>query len=202
LNKASGVAARNGTTSHTIPFGFTAGTGNKLVFIVSGAVTHTITGWNERQQPVNSGETSLFELASTAGETSVTVVHNGSNYPVAWWVMELPAASTYVTSSGNAANNTTFTALTGMTAASKIIIAALGCNGTLSSTGCSAAWTGMTEDMDSFTPRPTVGDTDGCYLTVAYLEGSTATSYTPAGTFTISAPGVGDREKLAAAYTL
>ena len=48
INKTSGTAARNGTTSHTISFGFTSTTGNLLVVIISGDVTHTVTGWTEQ----------------------------------------------------------------------------------------------------------------------------------------------------------
>lgn len=200
LNRTNGVAPANGTTSHTISFGFTPATGSLLVFVVFGGVTHTNTGgWTERAQPVSSAELSLFTKDST-GETSITLTHNGSNYPVAWAAYEFPAGSTYTKVASANATNDTFPALTALPGTEQVILAFFGRNDTFAS--ASAAWGGTwTEDSDTYT-----ASVSGYALlfTTAHQLNVTATSITPTLTPTYGSGGGtnSDREKIVAAFTV
>jgi hypothetical protein len=200
LNVSSGLAARNGLTSRTIPFGFTSTTGSLLIVVIYGAVTHTVTGWTEQFQPVASGELSVFTKTSD-GDTGITVTHNGANYPVAWTAFEFGAGSTYL--GGVSSNNGTtdaFPELAGLPATAKTIIAAGGRTASGAETGASSTWTGWVEDADQF--AAVAAGTDGCYLTAAHQEGYTSTSITPTvattytGTWTTP-----DRQRIVIAVT-
>lgn len=201
LHRIAGIAARNGTTSHTITFGFTAATGSLLVLLIGGAVTNTIaSGWTERQQPVSSGELSLFEAAG-AGQTSVTVTHNGSNYPCAYVLYEFPAGSVYTGSNASTPANDTWPLISGLPGTAQLIIAArLRC---ATSGGGSAFqdWTApWVEDCDQ---AAAASPTDGTYLTVAHALNVTATSITPVSTPTYGTGSFSpDREIVTAAYNV
>lgn len=218
LHKSAGVAARNGTTTHTITFTtdgdapFTPATGSLLVFFIFGAVTHTNSGgWTERFQPVNTGELSLFEITS-APTTSITITHNGSNYPAPWVVYELPAGTTYVSGvqapalAGGANTTDTFPTLSGLTGGAgneRLILAAKGraLTTTNSTQTASSVWAGSyVEDCELNIAH--VSGTEGAYLTSAHLINLTATSTTPSctTTWTIDASWAPDREYVVAAY--
>lgn len=200
VNSNNGVAARNGTTSHTVSFGFTSTAGNLLVFVCAGAMTHAATGWLERLSPVSSAELSLFTKVST-GDTSITVTHNGSNYPMAWAVWEWPANTAWVGGASESANDLTFPTLSNLPGNGEIELGAALCIGVGDpGTGPSASWTagseGWTELIDSFTAG---NSTDGVYFTVATASDATVTSTTPAGTFSpIDNPPIpaADRQKI------
>lgn len=181
LHLNRGTAARNGTTSHTINFGFTSTSGNMLAVIVYGGVTHAASGWTEQLSPVSSGELSVFTKTS-AGDSSITVTHNGSDYPVPWVAYEFPAGSTWTggTSSNNSAE--TLPTLSGLPGTAQLIIAARGrVAGSTAATASDAAWTSpFAEDADLFAAHN--GSTDGAYLTVAHATGVTSTSVTPVST--------------------
>lgn len=216
VHKTVGISARNGTTSRTITFStfgdapFTPTAGNLLVVVVFGAVTNTVSGWTERVQPVNSGELSVFEIvaAGTAGTpsstTSITVTNNGSNYPEAIAVLELPAGSVYTSSTGSTPTSDTFPALGSLPGTERLIIAARGrvsgsvlAGGSIASSVWSAPWV---EDADLFTAFAT---TDGVYLTVGHKINETGTTVTPAATTTYDDPttwNVTDREHVVLAY--
>lgn len=196
LNFASGTAARNGTTGHTINFGFTSTSGSFLVVEVFGAVTHTASGWTEQLQPVSSGELSVFTKTSS-GDSSITVTHNGSNYPVAWTVREYPSGSTWVTGAGDNDNLEAFDTLTGLPGVEVVVHAARGrtaSNG--AETGASAAWSGsFVEDADLFTPL--ASGTEGFHFTSAHQINVTATSSSPSATTTyVGTWSTPDREKV------
>lgn len=194
LNRTAGVAARNGTTSHTITF--TAATsGSFLVAVVGGAVTHTWPGgWTEQLQPVNNTELSVATKTASAAESSVTITHNGSNYPVIYVIYEFPSGTTWgVSNSGTGTSNV---GLTGVTVGDTVYsafnwsVAA----GTSSSSGFTSVWTTPdTEDLDQFEPGN--GVTDGAYMSVAYQDNYPSTTMTPAGTGLI--PGGSGRESVA-----
>lgn len=195
LNQSSGTAARNGSTSHTISFGFTSTSGSLLVFVIFGAVTHTVSGWTEQLQPVNSGELSVFTKTS-AGDTSITVTHNGSNYPNTWVAYEFPAGSSYTAGVGDTTSSDTFPSLTGLPGTEQVVIAALGRTAaSLSETAASATWSApWVEDADLFVG---FASTDGAALFVAHQINVTATSITPATTPTYTGSwGTPDREKV------
>lgn len=195
LNKSSGVAARNGTTSHTIPFGFTSTSGSFLVVVVFGAVTHAVTGWTERLQPVSSGELSVFTKTS-AGDSSIVVTHNGSNYPVGWVAFEFPAGAAYTAGIGSTPSADTFPALTGLPGTAQVVIAARGRNSSDQSSTASSVWTApWVEDFDQSDPRGGTPVTDGMYLTVGHQLNVTSTSITPVATPTYGGTqSVADRE--------
>lgn len=183
LNQNSGVAGRNGTNSHTIPFGFTSTSGSMLVFVVHGGVTHAESSgdWTERLQPVSSGELSVFTRTS-AGDSSITLNHNGSDYPVAWTVYELPAGATWT--DGTSSNDTadTFPTLTGLPGTAQLIIAARGrVAGSTGATSSATTWDApFTENSDLFAAHD--GSTDGTMLTLGHAAGYTSTSITPSAT--------------------
>lgn len=185
LNKGFGVAARNGTTSHTMNFGFTPATGTELLVIMSGAVTHTASGgWTERLQPVNSSELSVFTKTS-AGETSITVTHNGSNYPVAWVAYELPAGSTWVTGTSISNTSDTSPTLTGLPGTPVVVWSARNRNVSAGATSASTTWSDpWLEDIDLFEPEVS---TNGAFLTVGHRINVTDTTATPSSSTTYSA---------------
>ena len=215
LHSTAGVAARNGTSSHTITWStdggspFTAGLGSLMVVMIFGAVTHTVSGsWSEVAQPVNSGELSLFvstNNSSTAPPTSITVTHNASNYPIEYFVGELPAGSSYVSSSGTSPNNDTFAALTGLTGGAgneRLILAAIGRTATsVAYNSFSTVWTSpFVKDTDQFAPFSS--STDGGGMSVAHQINNTSTSATPVVTPTYGPSGwsTPDREMIVAAF--
>lgn len=192
LNKSSGIAARNGTTSHTIPFGWTAGIGTFLVVVVAGAVTHAATGWTERLQPVSSGELSVFTKAG-AGESSIVVTHNGGNYPVAWTAYEFPAGTTYTAGTGSSPTSDAFPALTGLPGSAQVVIAARSVVLADSGASGSASWAGTwVEDSDLTTPL--ASGTDGIFMTTAHQLNVTATSITPSATTELIGGAAPDRQ--------
>lgn len=195
-NFASGTAPRNGSTSHTINFGFTSTTGRFLVVEVFGAVTNAAAGWTEQLAPVASAELSVFTKTS-AGESSITVTHNGSNYPVHWTVREYAAGSTWVGYVDSNSNVDTFPALTGLPGVEVVVHAVRGrsaSNGL--ETNATAVWTApFVEDADLFSAL--TGGTDGAgHFTSAHAINITATSITPSATTTYSGTwSTPDREK-------
>lgn len=217
LHKSAGVAARNGTSSHTVTFTtdgdapFTPATGSLLVFFIFGAVTHTNSaGWTERFQPVSTAELSLFEITS-APTTSITITHNGSNYPTPWVVYELPAGTTFDVGIqapllvGGANTTDTFPTLSGLTGGAgneRLILAAKGRALTSSGSSLTAATTwGSSFVEDSELNVANVGN-EGASLTTAHLINVTTTSVTPTATstWTIDASWAPDREYVVAAY--
>ncbi len=190
---ASGIAARNGTSSHTIPFGFTSTSGSLLCVVVFGGVTHDASGWTEQLSPVSSGELSVFTKTS-AGDSSITVTHNASNYPVAWAAYEFPAGSSYTVGSSDNASSDTFPGLSGLPGTEQLIIAARGRIAGGSESGAGTTWTApWVESVDLFTAA---SGTDGCYLTIGVQPDYTGTSITPTASTTYDGTwGVGDREK-------
>jgi hypothetical protein len=192
VNSNSGVSARNGTTTHTINFGFTSTAGNLLVFVVAGAVTHTNAGWNERLSPVSGAELSVFTKTS-AGESSFTDTVNGSNYPVVWAVWEFPAGSTWVngisgipaagTSGASRAWGSTLTGLPGT--AVTVIAAAASANVGGGSVTFTGTWSAPYTSVVNLT-APASG-TDGVGMAVGTTTGYTSTTTQPTWTPTWSA---------------
>lgn len=199
LNKTSGIAARNGTTSHTISFGFTSTSGSFLVVFIYGAVTHAATGWTEQLQPVSSGELSVFTKTS-AGDTSIALTHNGSDYPVAWVAYEFPAGATYTAGVGASPTTDTFAALTGLPGTAQVVIAARGRATGASDASASSVWSApWVEDADLTAPAAA---TDGTFLTVAHQLNVTATSVTPATTTTYVGTFPADRQHVTVALNV
>jgi hypothetical protein len=204
LHKSSGVAPRNGTTTHVINFTtdgsapFTPATGSLLVLFIGGGVTNANAGgWNEVEQPVSTGELSAFTITS-APTTSVTITHNASNYPCAWIVKEYPAGSVVTSSTPSTSANDTFPTLSGLTGGAgneRVIDAAFLRIADGGETNFSAVWGGsFVEDADQYFAQAT---TDGFAFTSGHQINVTATSSTPSITPTYSGTWtVGDREKI------
>lgn len=196
VNVTSGVAAANGTASHTISFGFTPAAGNLLTFIAAGAVTHTDASgtWVEQLQPVNGCELSVF-TKTAAGDTSITLNHNGSNYRVAWAAYEFAAGSTYVagigsnsvtagTSGGSRAWANTLSGLPGTSVT--VVAAACSANFTGGSVTLTATWTAPFSSVANQT-GPSNAGVDGVGLVVGSAAGYTSTTAQPTFTPTWSA---------------
>jgi hypothetical protein len=182
-NLNSGVAARNGTTNHVITFGFTPASGSLLVFLCFGPVTHTEdTGnWTERLQPVSSAELSVFTKTS-AGETSISITHNGSNYQVAWVAYEFPAGSTWTGGIGASPTTDTFSQLTGLPGTEQVVFGARGRTSASATAATTTAWPGgWVEDADLYSPPAA---NEGLTFTVGRQNNVTATSVTPSATTT------------------
>jgi hypothetical protein len=201
VHKSSGIAPRNGTSTHVINFTtdgdapFTPANGNLLLLIIFGGVTNANAGgWNEQLSPVSSGELSLFTFTASS-TTSITITHNASNYPCPWTVIELPAGSTYTSGQSDNASSETFPTLGSLPGTEQLIYGARGRIAGGSETNATAVWTApWVEDSDQFI---TASGTDGAHLTVGHQINVTATSITPAPATTYSGTwGVGDREKI------
>lgn len=180
LNRTSGVSARNATSTHTIPFGWTAGTGTFLVVVISGSVTNANSGgWTERLQPVNNTELSVFTKTG-AGESSITITNNAANYPVAWIAYQFAVGTTWTNGIGATASNDTFPALGSLPGSAQVIFAARSRSAIAADSVGSTVWpTPWVEDLDVTTPKNV---TDGVFLSVAHQINFTGTTITPTST--------------------
>jgi hypothetical protein len=190
LNRSAGIAGRNGTASHTITFStdgdapFTPTNGRLLVMVASGPVTMSwSTGWTEQLQPVNNSELSVATITASS-TSSVTITHNGSNYPIQWVIYEFPAGSSWTGGAGasNVSTSGSQPTVTGLPGADQTVFYAVCGARPNASTAPSAAWTSPAiEDLDSDT---IYSSTDGEWLTVAYTDDVATTTST--ATVTIS----------------
>jgi hypothetical protein len=181
VNRSAGVAARNGTTSHTVSF-TGASSGSLLVVLMCGAVTNTMStsGYTKQLGPINNTELSVWTKTAGAGENSLTVTHNASNYPCAYEVYEFPAGSTWAGGT-SASNATTWPTLSGLTGTNSVF-GALSEDHVSGDPAYSATWSsGWTSDVDSDTAFST---TDGIYHTVGFQDGYASSTATPSETDT------------------
>ncbi len=191
VNIGNGTAGRNGTTSHTIDFGFTSTSGNLLVVCVYGAVTHAAAGWTMQLSPVSSGQLSVFTKTSS-GDSSITLTHNGSNFPVQWLVYEFAHGSTYSSGTSSTPTSDTFPTLSSLPGTPQVIVAARGRDITDASSASSSWGSPWVKDADLSTVG---GTTDGAYLSVAHQINYTGTSITASATTTYTGAGFpADRE--------
>lgn len=188
INRTLVQAPRNATTSHTISFA-PATAGNFLLLVMDASVTFTVpTGWTRQAQALNATELSVYTKTATAGESSFSTTHNGTNYPMVAVVYEFPAGTTWVkstTATGLAfgAANPAITGLTG----TNLLMAAKAFSEYQTAAAVSWTWSaGVTEDTDVNTLN--ASSTDGYSIGIGYVEDSTATSFTPTAT---ASPTVG-----------
>lgn len=194
LNRTAGILARNGTSSHTLTFStdgdapFTPTNGRLLVVVVAGGVTHSWPGgWTEQLQPVNNAELSVA-TATASSTSSVTITHNGSNYPVAYAAYEFASNASWVTGVG--ASNTASTAaspdLSGLPGTAVSVFWSACSTIPTDTSARDATWTApAVEDVDLYTAGAA---TDGVWLTVAVENNVTTTTKTGA-TPTINTTG-------------
>lgn len=179
INRTLVQAPRNGTNAHTIGFA-PAAAGSLLVLIIEGPVTDTIpAGWTRQAQALNNTELSVYSKTATAGEATFTTTHNGTNYPIVAVVYEFAIGSSFASAvsavgvSANAANPL----LSGLTGPHTLFAAiAFALSSGLS--GGPTTWSGATSDVDVGT---VFAGTDGYDLSVAFVDGSSATSFQPTG---------------------
>jgi fibronectin-binding autotransporter adhesin len=200
LNKISGTAPRNGTTSHTINFGFTSTSGSYLACFIHGAVTNTASGWTKQAGPVATGECALLTKTST-GDSSITVTHNGSNYAVHYVIYEFPAGTTLTGIDSTTGSNDTMIGLSGLPGSEQVVIGAVGRVAIGSETGASATWTApWVEDGDLFVAA---SGTDGAFFTVGHQINVTAASITPTTSISYTGTwGNNQREKISVAFNV
>ena len=147
----------------------------------AGVTTSTPSGWTLLSSAVANTGLYVFKKTAAGGETSASVTHNASNFPVEWVVYEFPSGTTDVGSPGTGtfAGPTAWAAATGLTGT----YTAIGCGDIANANSPSLApGTGWTEDVDAFSGAATGADT--AYLAVMYQDGMTGSTATPSGTLT------------------
>lgn len=205
VNRTAVQAPRNGTTSHTVSFA-AATAGNLLVALVAGGVTSsTPTGWAlpTGGSAVNSQGLYLWTKTAAAGESSFTTTHNGSNYPVAVMVYEFPAGSALLVAKGDGGNGNGSAGAAGLSAVAagtKSFFAVADTGMVVAHGSDPCTWSGvagLVKDVDLYADP---SGTDGYAFSVAYLDGSTATSFAPVSTF--PSTDNGDVERINFAVTV
>ena len=187
VNRSQVNAPRNGTTSHTVNFA-PATAGNMLICVTEGAVTSTTpTGWTlpSGGSAVNNTGLYVWRKTATAGESSLTTTHNGSNYPAGFVVYEFPAGSTFVKSIAgtgltSAAAGPNLTGLTG----TNLTFGAIGIGDGSGNVYVSTAWSGTGAPIKDTDTGTAESGTDGYGLSIGYVEGNTAASFQPTGSIT------------------
>lgn len=196
INRTLVLAPRNGTTSHTVSF--TAATaGNFLVAFAYGGVTSTTpTGWTlpTGGSSVVNGGLYVWTKTATAGESSFTTTHNGSNYPVEFLIYEFRAGTTLVKAAGSSgAQGDTTGGITGLTG-TNFLFGVAGNDAAAGTTAMSASWSSaqatVTKDADAYTAFAT---TDGFGFSDCYAADSTATTFTPVVSFTNPIAGANEK---------
>jgi len=183
--------AANGTTSHTCTF-TPATSGNFLVAVVAGAVTFTTpSGWSLSDFMVGNAGLYVFYKTATSGESSFSTTHNGSNYAIQGVVYEFQAGTTYLGGESTASSSMTLNAptVTGLTGTYSRF-SARGWGQSTSGAVTSCAWTlPAIEDYDVTVPA---ASQDGIFLTIAYDDGATGSSFTANSTMTTNQSGSGE----------
>jgi hypothetical protein len=179
-NLQAAIAAKNGTSSHTMTYSVTPAAGALLVAVICGGVTNTEGGsWTERQQPVNNSENSAFTKTASGGSESITVTHNASDYAVAYALFEFPPGSSWVTST-SAANTNTWPTLSGLPGTAVSVFGALSEAHANGDPSYSATWNSPW--LEAVDQEVLFNVTDGIFQTIGYQDGVTATSATPSAT--------------------
>lgn len=195
VNRSTYAGSRNGTTSHTVTF-TAASAGNLLVCFCAGAVTFTTpSGWTRRDSSVGGSGLYCFTKTATAGESSFTTTHNGSNYPIGAIVYEFYAGSAFHTSNaGTTGSGTASPQLSGMTQVVTCFAALSQTDGDAGGSP-SATWSVGTEDLDT---NVDISGTDGYLLSVTYEDDVATTTWTSTPTLT----SAGNSERVSAAFTV
>lgn len=175
----------NGTASHTCTF--TAATaGNFLIAVVSGSVTFTTpSGWTLATSAVNNCGLYLYTKTASSGESSFSTTHNASNYPIQGIVYEYAAGTSVIgTNSINAitgSGSVTGPQVTGLSGTyTRFAVRTKNISSTTHTASCVWATPGI-EDSDVLVPKVVE---DGVYMTVAYDEGQTGSSFNPSADIT------------------
>jgi hypothetical protein len=196
---------KNGTNSHTCTF--TAATsGNFLVAVVSGSVTFTTpAGWTNTASTVGNSGLYAFTKTASAAESSFSTTHNDSNYPIRGVVYEFYAGTSVQNSnsansqsSSGTVNGPAVSSLSGTYSRFAARSQSLGVDPTDTA---SCAWTlPTTEDYDTYFAKVTGEPESGIFLTIAYDDFQTGSSFTPSSAMT--SDDVGTTEAVAFALTV
>lgn len=176
LNRTPFTGSRNGTNSHTVTFA-AATAGSLLMLIVEGGVTDTVSGWTQYITAVSDTGTTIFTKTAAAGESSATITHNGSNYPVTGIVYEFPSGTTgavtpvAVQHVAGSTNNSPTTAALPTPAAGHQLVAIAAAGAAVPSTSIATFTWGSPWSVDYAASAPASGGTDGYDLSVGiYLD--------------------------------
>lgn len=189
VNRTLVQTPRNATSTHTVAF-TPATVGNLLVAIAEGSVTSTTpTGWTlpTGGSAINNTGLYVWYKTAAASEASFTTTHNAANYAVGFVVYEFAAGSTFVksvsaTGSATTAANPNLTGLTGTNTTFGVVGISDGSGNGYTST----AWSGTGTPVKDTDVGAADSGTDGYGLSVAYVDGNTATSFQPTGNATQS----------------
>lgn len=180
VNLANGAAPRNGTSSHTINFGFTPAANTLLVVVVHGPGTHSTpsTGWVERLSTTGTGELAVYTKFAVGDESSIVVDHSLSNIPLNWIAYAFPVGSGWVAWTGSSPTTDTWPSLSGMPATDKVILA-IRARVITSTTGATdIAWgSGWTQDYEATTVAAS-GGTNGTTISAARRINHTSDTWT------------------------
>lgn len=177
INRAAGVGARNGTSDHTLTFA-PAAAGSLLVAVVNGAVTSTAVsaGWTKRLAALDNAELAVFTRSANAGDSSLQLTHNDSNYPINYVVYEFPPGSTYVTGDSVDIGNTP--PISGLSGSPTVVMSALSQWSSSPGDTVSMTWGyAWIEDIDVMTAGD--GVTSGAHLGLGYRGHVTSTGIDP-----------------------
>ena len=173
------IAAKNGTSSHTINYTVNPAAGALLVAVICGGVTNSEGGsWTERLQPVNNSELSVFTRTAAGGAEGITVTHNASDYAVAYALFEFPSGSTYGVGT-SVSNTNTWPTLSGITVGATVLAALSEAH---ASGDPSYATTWTSPWIEAVDQEVLFNTTDGSYQTIGYQDAYGSTSATPAET--------------------
>lgn len=161
----------------------------------------TPSGWTLQQSGVQYAAVYVFTKTASSGESSFSTTHNNGDRPLRGIVYEFYAGSTYL--DGNSANNQSNSAtgpqVTGLAGTYTRFSARSWCMSTSGSTG-SCSWTLPTvEDYDTYVP-----DTgqDGVFLSIAYDDNATGSSFDPSSVASISDPFIVTGEAISFALSV
>lgn len=126
IARSAGIAARNGTTEHTISF-TPAQVGSLLVAVVAAPLTWDNTaltsGWTQRLNVSFNEALTVFTRSANAGDMTLHISHGiENNVPMAYVVYEFPAGSSWQGSSTSGTPNT-FPTLSGLSGSPTVFAA-------------------------------------------------------------------------------
>lgn len=187
VNRSLVPAPRNGTNSHTVEF-TPASAGSLLLCVVEGAVTSTTpSGWTlpSGGSAVNNTGLYVWWKIASAGESSLTTTHNGSNYPAGFVVYEFPAGSSFVGSVSDAsvlhpAANPPLSGLSG----TNLLFGVVGAGAVSTNAAGSTAWSGTPSPTEDFDLLVVQAGSDGYLFSIGYAEDAAVESWQPTGAVT------------------
>lgn len=174
-HRSAGTLARNGTTDHTISF-TPATAGSLLVVVVGGAITSDAVtpGWTKRLAPTNSTQLAIFTRNANAGDSSLQITHNNTNFPGLYVAYEFPPGSAWCSGASldNIVGESSYPTLSGLPGIGNVSVfaatsgsrAIAESNNTPTQTNWYYFWT-----TDSNQNVLDDGATSGCFMSIGYF---------------------------------